>query len=131
MADYNNLIADFEELRLPNETWYIDFDKNLVTKRITDLEAVRQAAMLILATERYEFIIYTDQYGVELVDLFGENQQYVMSEVKRRIQEALTQDDRITGVDSFEYTKTKRTLHVKFTVRCTVGQFDAETEVVL
>ena len=131
MDENDNLVADFEELVLPNKTWKIDFDKNLVTINITDLEAIRQAAILILATERYEFIIYSNQFGSEFVDLFGENQAYVMSEVKRRITEALTTDDRITSVDNFDFTKTKRGLYVTFTVNCDVGKFDAETEVAL
>lgn len=131
MSENDILTSDFEELVLPSKTWYIDFDRNIVTTNIDDLAAVRQAASLILATERYEFIIYSDQYGVELVDLFGENQTYVMSEVKRRITEALTQDDRITGVTDFNFERTKRSLHVTFTVTTNVGHFEAETEVTL
>lgn len=131
MGENDNLIADFDELILPSKTWKIDFDKNLVTVNITDLEAVRQAAYLILSTERYEYIIYSDQYGSEFIDLFGENQAYVMSEVKRRITEALTYDDRITSVDNFEFTRTKRGLYVTFTISCDVGKFNAETEVTL
>lgn len=131
MNEINELTADFEEYTLPNGTWYIDFDKNLVTVPITDIEAIRQAAVLILATERYEFIIYSDQYGAELIDLLGENMQYVMSEVKRRITEALTQDERITKVENFKFERNKRSLHVTCTVVCDIGQFDAETEVAL
>lgn len=131
MPENDNLIADFEELVLPNNTWNIDFDKNVVTVSITDLEAIRQTVLLILASERYEFEIYSDQYGMELMDLFGENMQYVMSELKRRVIEALTQDDRITDVSGFEYTKDKRTLRAKFIVTCDIGQFEAETEVAL
>lgn len=131
MPENDNLIADFEELVLPNNTWNIDFDKNVVTVPITDLESIRQTALLILASERYEFEIYSDQYGVELMDLFGENMQYVMSELKRRVIEALTQDDRITDVSEFEYTRDKRTLRAKFTVTCDIGRFEAETEVTL
>lgn len=131
MPENDNLMADFEELTLPNKTWYIDFDRKLVTTNITDIEAIRQAAILILSTERYEFPIFSDQYGIELIDLFGENMNFVMSEVKRRITEALTQDERITGVDNFEFTKNKRSLHVTFTVTADVGHFDAETEVTL
>lgn len=131
MSEIDTLTADFEDLVLSNKTWRIDFDRNIVTTDITDLDAVHQAALLILATERYEFIIYSDQFGTELVDLFGENQNYVMSEVKRRITEALTQDDRITGVTDFRFEKTRRNLHVTFTVNTDVGHFDAETEVTL
>lgn len=131
MPENDNLIADFEELVLPNKTWFIDFNRNLVTSRITDLDAVQQTAKLILATERYEHIIYSDQHGVELIDLFGENLNYAMSEIKRRITEALTQDDRITDVTDFKFERTTRSLNVKFLVICNVGQFNAETEVAL
>lgn len=131
MPEYDNLMADFEEYTLPNKTWNIDFDKNLVTINITDLEAIRQAAILILSTERYEFNIYSNQFGAEFVDLFGESQPYAMSEIKRRITEALMQDDRITSVTNFEFTRTKRGIHVTFTVHADVGQFNAETEVAL
>lgn len=131
MNENDNLHADFDELMLPNGTWYIDFGRNLVASNITDLEAVHQAAILILATERYEFNIYSDQYGVELMDLFGENQQYAMSEIKRRIKEALTQDDRILSVDNFEFARSKRGLAVTFTINANVGSFNAETEVAL
>ena len=131
MPDVDILTADFGDLVLPNKTWNIDFDRNVVTTNITDLDAVHQAARLILATERYEFIVYSDQYGIELIDLFVENKNYVMSEVKRRITEALTQDDRITSVTDFNFERTKRALHVTFTVNTNVGHFDAETEVTL
>lgn len=129
MIENDNLLADFEEEVLPSKTWFIDFDRNVTTCFINDLEAVRQSAVLALATERYEFNIYSDQYGVELMDLFGENMQYVMSEIKRRVDEALRQDDRITGVENFEFTRDKRTLRVKFTVTSTAGNFNLETEV--
>lgn len=131
MPENNGLVADFEEVSLPNDTWYIDFDKKLVVKKISDLESVRQAALLILNTERYEFNIFSNQYGIELMELFGENQQYVMSEIKRRVTEALMQDDRITSVDNFEYKRTNRTLEVTFTIKSSVGNFNAETEVTL
>jgi hypothetical protein len=131
MNGNDNLIADFGELTLPNKTWYVDFNRNLVTTNITDLNAVRQASVLTLETERYEYPIYSDQFGVEFVDLFGENHTYVMSEIKRRITEALKQDERVTGVDNFQYTKTKRGLHVTFTVKTDFGHFDTETEVAL
>lgn len=129
MADNDILVADFEEEILPSKTWHIDFDRNVITSFIDDLDAIRQTAVLTLATERYEFNIYSNQYGVELMDLFGENMQYVMSEIKRRVDEALRQDDRVTGVGNFEFTRDKRTLHVKFTVTSTAGNFNLETEV--
>jgi phage baseplate assembly protein W len=131
MNENDNLIADFEELALPNQTWSIDFERNLVGSNITDLAAIQQSAKIILSVERFEHLIYSDQYGVELRDLFGESMPYAMSEIKRRVSEALMQDDRILGTENFEFSRTKRSLHVTFTVKTDLGSFDAETEVAL
>ncbi len=127
----DNLVADFEELALPSQTWSIDFERNLVGSYITDLDAIHQSALITLAVERFEHLIYSDQYGIELLGLLGESMPYAMSEVKRRVEEALKQDDRIVSVDNFEFSRTKRSLHVTFTVNTNIGSFDAETEVVL
>ena len=59
------------------------------------LEAVKQAIYNILNTERYRYIIFSWNYGVELQDLIGKPMDYAMVEVERRITEALTQDDSI------------------------------------
>ena len=131
MNENDYLTPDFDESTLPSKTWNIDFENNMVTTNIDDLEAIRQSAILILSTERYEYPIFSFDYGTELLDLFGENQQYVMSEVKRRISEALLQDDRIASVDNFEYTRNGRKLEVTFTVITAVGQFNEETGVEL
>ena len=45
------------------------------------------------------------EYGVELADLFGKPLSYALPEVERRITEALLQDDRITAVHDFTFTK--------------------------
>lgn len=85
--------------------------------RFDDTEAVQQAILKILNTERYEHEIYSWDYGIELSDLFGQSMPYVMSEVKQRITDALTADDRIESVDGFEVKKTgKKSLHCTFTV---------------
>lgn len=44
-----------------------------------------------------------------------------MSELKRLIKEALIQDDRIEDVTNFEFTNSKNSLNVKFTVQTTDG----------
>jgi phage baseplate assembly protein W len=131
MDELNNLLTDFNEVILPDKTWNIDFNRGVTTSYISGIESVKQAAILILSTERFEFDIYSHEYGVELNALIGDTQNYVMSEVKRRVIEALTQDDRITSVDNFEYKRDGRKLEVKFTVNTSVGDFDGGTEVAL
>lgn len=96
---------------------------------VDGLEAVAQAVYLILSTERYEFIIYSWDYGVEFVDLIGQPMPYVMSELPRRITEALTQDDRIDDVVDFEFEQNGKRLHTTFTVVSNVGNISTELEV--
>jgi hypothetical protein len=94
-----------------------------------DLDAVKQAIYLILNTERYQYVIYSWDYGVELLDLYGKPMPYVMSELPRRIKEALVQDDRIEDVVDFEFERNRAKLHVTFTVVTSVGTVSTEMEV--
>lgn len=96
---------------------------------IDELQSVIQAVYLILSTERYMHPIYSWDYGVELLDLIGKPMTYVMSELPRRIEEALTQDNRITGVQNFEFDKNGKKLHVSFEVITDLGNIPSDLEV--
>lgn len=98
---------------------------------VDGLEAMRQAVLLILSIERYKYIIYSWNYGVELDDLFGKPMPFVMPEVKRRITEALMQDTRVTGVTGFEFEPQGRALLVRFTARTVYGEIEAEKAVTI
>ena len=75
----------------------------------------------MLNTERYQYLIYSWDYGVELLDLFGEPISYVCPELERRITEALLQDDRIEEVDGFEFEVSGGTVKASFTVHTVFG----------
>lgn len=92
------------------------------------LEALRQAVYLILSTERYDWLIYSWNYGREFKELIGQPKEFVLPELKRCISEALLQDDRVTAVDGFEFTMGKDTVHAAFTVRSIFGDMEVETE---
>lgn len=93
------------------------------------MEAVKQAVFKMLNTERYQYLIYSWDYGVELLDLFGEPISYVCPELERRITETLLQDDRIEEVDGFEFEVSKGTVKANFTVHTVFGDIQAEKEV--
>lgn len=109
----------------------LDEHKNSFVGKVDDTEAVRQAVMKILNTERYEYEIYSWDYGIELQDLYGEPLLYCMSEIKRRITEALLADDRIESVENFNVQRVgRRTLSVAFTViTAEEEEIDMESEV--
>lgn len=102
---------------------------HLISNYVDGLDAVKQAVYLILSSERYQHNIYSWDYGVELLDLIGKPMPYVLSELPRRIKEALIQDDRITDVIDFEFEPKGNQLHTTFTVVSNVGDISTELEV--
>lgn len=104
-----------------------DYDR--LNGNIDELESVRQAVYLILSTERYAHPIYSWDYGIELMDLIGKPMTYVISELPRRVEDALTQDNRITSVQNFEFDRKGKRLHCSFEVVTDLGNLPTEVEV--
>ncbi|WP_278558897.1 DUF2634 domain-containing protein [Acidaminococcus intestini] len=115
----------------PNKTYRMLIDDERINGTVTDnLEAVEQAIYKILNTERYQYVIYSWSYGVELADLFGKPIPFVLPEIPRRIKEALTQDDRITDVTNFDLSYDQGgSVLAKFTVVTIYGNLQEQKEV--
>ena len=127
-TDIQNLKFDVNEL--PSLTHRMILDREIINGKIDKLDAMRQLIYKVLNTERYEYIIYSWNYGIELVDLIGQDKDYVVAVLPKRISEALKQDDRITNVDGFEFdTSQKRIVQCTFTVHTIYGDIEAEREV--
>lgn len=124
-STFSLLEQDFEIEEQPSKTYRLDFS---AVRNFTDnLDSMKQVIYKILNTERYQYIIYSWNYGVELVDLFGEPLTYVIPEIERRITESLLQDSRIESVDSFSFdTSKKGVVHATFTVHTVFGDIEAE-----
>lgn len=123
------LIQEFTEPT--SRTYKLNIDRETITGYIDEKEAMIQAIYLILNIERYDYLIYSWNYGIELKDLFGQPTFYVMAELERRITEALTADSRITGVDNFEITREGKKVHAKFTVHTIFGDLEGEKVVTI
>lgn len=128
LPDSGSLLKqDFEIVDRPSKTYRFHDEKMM---GCTDgLEAVKQAAFCILNTERFDWLIYSWNYGVELKDLFGKPISLVKSKLKKRIKEALTQDDRIQSVDAFSFEASGQKLSATFTIHTKFGDFQAAKEV--
>ena len=114
---------------LPSRTFRLYPDTEELHGMTDGLQAVRQAVYLILNTERYAWLIHDWDYGVELQDLIGQDIDYCIPEIERRVREALLQDDRITAVQDFEFTVKKSEVLASFTVVSTFGAFQTEQAV--
>jgi hypothetical protein len=121
--------TEVEETIAPSRTWLLDFDKRRVSGMTDELGAIKQAVFKTLQTDRFQHLIYSFDYGHEMMGLLGKSPIFVQSEVNRTIHEALLQDDRIQAVENIQSTVTGDCLLVQFTVLTIFGSFDYSQEV--
>lgn len=96
--------ADITVKEQPTKTYKMELYKgDYILGFIDNQKAMEQAIYKIIRTERYKYIIYSWNYGIELEDLFGMPVEYCVVELERRVSEALLQDNRITAVHTFEF----------------------------
>ena len=127
-GDDLDLIA-FELERQPGYTHKLNIERSLVAGMTDGRNALYQAIYLILNVERYAYPIYSRNYGSELRDLIGKPKYYAMSEIKRRITEALVQDDRIDSVTNWSFESGPHRVLANFTVNTIYGELGATREV--
>lgn len=122
-------LASFQLGTQPGFTHKLDMAQQRVRGNTDGRDAVLQAVYLILNVERYAYPIYSRNYGSELSDLIGKPKDYAMSEMKRRITEALLQDDRITGLSGWEFETGRKSVRAGFVVHTIYGDVEASKEV--
>lgn len=139
IPDLNNVYddetveSDFTVETEPSKTYKLNTDDSVIVGKIDETDALKQAIMKILTTERYENLIYSWNYGIELQDLYGQPSDYVMAELEHRISDALTADDRIESVTDYTAEQTdKESIHCAFTVNTVSGErLNIEQEVTI
>lgn len=117
---------EIEEIIQPSKTYKINFENGRIVGFCEDVEALKQAIYLILNTERYQYLIYSNDYGSELKNSIGKDKDITESEYKRKIKEALMQDDRINNVDNFIFNYDKDGVEAMFTVFSIYANFQVE-----
>ena len=127
LPDYNTIYQ--QDNTMPSKTYYINRNTNRISGYIDDKDAIVQAIYLILSTERYESVIYNWYYGTEFDSLVGKDRDFVKSELKRRIAEAILEDDRILDVADFDISFNKDVANVVFLVETNIGDININWEV--
>lgn len=125
----NILEQDFKIIQQPSKTFRLDIENKRISGFVDELDAIKQAVYCILNTERFEWLIYSWNYGVEFNQLFGKPVTLVKAKIKKKIREALMQDKRINNVADFAFVMADKSLHVTFSVYSIFGDFKAEKEV--
>ena len=110
--------------RLLERTFFFDEQSGTIHGQTEGFHAARQAIWLILHTERYRYEIFSHQYGTELEGLIGSGDSFLFPEIKRRVTEALSVDDRVTGTSNFHFARNRNHVHVRFTAHTIFGDIE-------
>lgn len=78
---------------------------------VDGIESIKQAVYFILNTERYRSATMSDDTGVELVNLIGENPDLAGIKLKSTITDALLNDDRIETVNDIIIRQVSRNVY--------------------
>lgn len=124
-----SLSGSVEYVSQPSKTWRIDPVTHRLSGTCEGYDAVRQAVNIILNVERYRWQIFQSSSGMEWEGLLGQDAGFVAAELQRRATEALMMDDRVTGIENFDYNVRGQTLSASFTVITIYGGVEAGMEV--
>ena len=119
---------EIEQTTAPSLTYLVD--GNRILGQVDGLNAMVQAVQKVLNTELWSYVIYGDDYGVELDRLIGKEFDFVKSDLERTITSCLEVDDRFISLENFEIIeKGNDSLLVSFNVISTEGDFFITQEV--
>lgn len=122
-----DLIDALGSERIPTLTYAVDWKNKRIVGNTDELEAMEQAVRLILETERYDWSIYSWNYGTELKHMLGKPLPVVQAILADKIADALLVDDRIMEIKDFDFERSgKDSLVVKFTVVTIFGDLKGQ-----
>lgn len=126
--DFDNDLSSTKKAvnkQISSKTWNL-FSVGEGDRYIDGLDALRQSVSLALETPRYAHLIYSFDYGNELLTMFGHSNELVQTEGSRLIKEALSVDERIESVDNFKFNFTEDSVEISFEVKSKLGNFVSE-----
>ncbi len=129
-----SVLKTYRELntRPTSRTFQLDLEsKRLGRRTCDDVEAINQAIYIILSVERFDYNIHSYDYGVELEELIGKRRSYVEADIRRRLDEALLQDDRIIRTENFSFDYGRSDIHVTFTAVTIFGNVPIQRRFVI
>ena len=105
----------------PTKTWYVNQNTGQVTGMADGYTAIKQAVEILFSVERFDWQIYTPNFGMQWNGLVGLNPDYVALEIQRRALDAISTDNRMTGIADFTYTVNGDSLTASFVVQTVYG----------
>lgn len=93
-------------------------------KTVTSSDAWGEWCVKALCSERYKYLIYSDNYGEEIDTLLGKSypRKVVESEIRRMVKDCLMVDKRTASVDNFQFTWIDDGIMFSCNVKNTIGE---------
>ena len=133
MIPTNENSINVEELEISqyvDNDYKLDTDNNIIAGKVTGIDKLKQDILMILNIERYHYIIYDWNIGIETQDLYGMPVEYVCSELEYRIPDALSILDAIEDIYDFEFDTSKKNVVIcSFAIKSKYGDFNYVKEV--
>lgn len=67
--------------------------------------AIEQAILKNFDTERFAYVIYSKNYGIELEKYISKDYDFIRSDLQRAIEECLLVDARIYSINNLQFTQ--------------------------
>lgn len=128
LAPNVNLSIDTEQQDIQTSKTY-RLMGNRIIGVIDGIEALEQAIYKIINTERFQYLIYDSNYGIEKHSIMNGNytKELIEIELKRNIRDALLEDERILDVKDFKFNFNSDDVNIEFVVDSVFGKLDIST----
>lgn len=127
---FDVVVSNIENSVQSSKTYKLDSFNGRITRKIDELESIKQAVFKILQTERFENVIYDANYGVELAGFIGKPKDFVKNDIERTIKDALLADERILNIESFNIIDDiKDNFKIEFKINSIFGNINFESVV--
>lgn len=84
-------------------------------------EAVKQAVEIIFSVERFQWQIYSSNFGTDYRGAIGITPQVAANILHKRVEDAIKADERMTGITDYTWDVNRDNLIVSFTVNTVYG----------
>ena len=116
----------------PDLTYRLDFANKRIIGKVDGKDAVMQFIKKVLNTDKYAYSVYDWYYGNELLLLVGMPYDYVITECRRIVDEALTVDSRILEVTDFKFDRVSSdSMTMSLLVKTIYGDINYSQEVMI
>lgn len=124
-------IDEEEESYIPRE-YEIDFKTGQLTGKILEGNAaIATWCWMALKTNRYQFYIYSWDYGSEFSELIGKNysKAFLQTELERMVKDCVLENPYIEDIEEFSFEQDEEKLCIKFTIITEFGEEELEVNV--